>query len=300
MKNNKKLLSVIIISFEDTSLVMKRAIKSVEDQSYGNTEIILVNANRENSDYDKGLREDMQEYPEIKVIDCPSEKGELALAKNAGAEASHGEYIGFLKAKFAWNPEYAENQIKVLKENPDVALVMCGSWDEEDDAFSQTYKTSPEMPESLKKDNLRLLDIPVVSVSQIMFRRETFLELHGFDVMIRKQDEYDIWLRAYEKYRIAFVERNLVCNYVDKSTLKKSKMIMDVVGYLQLYSKHKSTYDRNPEKKLELYTRISQCYMNSKYIYCWIKYAVKIKLLRIRLYKPGFLKILKKKRDNNR
>lgn len=293
MEEVKKLLSVIIISYEEPSLILKRAVNSVMEQSYDNTEIILVNANRKNSDYDLGLIEDMQEYPNINLISCPSEKDELAVAKNIGVEASNGEYIGFLRAKYAWNPQYAETQIKVLNEQPDVALVICNAWEEEDDVFSSDYKTLQEN-ECSDEELIKNLNKSEFSASQIIFRRETFMELHGFDFLIRRQDEYDMWLRAYEKYKIAYVGKNLVCNYVDKSTLKKSKMIIDVVGYLQLYSKHKEIYDAYPEKKIELYSKISESYINSRHVYCWFKYMIKIKLLRITVDKFKFLHRLKK------
>ena len=68
------LLSIIIISYENPSLILRRAIQSVLEQSYKNYEVILVDANEEGNPYSLGLREDMEKYPGILVISCPSNK----------------------------------------------------------------------------------------------------------------------------------------------------------------------------------------------------------------------------------
>ena len=138
------LLSIIIISYENSSLILRRAIQSVLEQSYKNYEVILVDANKEGNAYSLGLREDMEKYPEIPIISCPSKKGEFAVAKNQGAEQANGTYLAFLMAGDAWNQECASSQIEVLEENSDIALAFCQSWQQEDDALSVCYKTAPE------------------------------------------------------------------------------------------------------------------------------------------------------------
>ena len=68
------LLSIIIVSYENSSLILRRALQSVLEQSYKNYEIILVDANESGNAYSLGLREDMEHYPDIPVISCPSRK----------------------------------------------------------------------------------------------------------------------------------------------------------------------------------------------------------------------------------
>ena len=62
------LVSVVILSFEDPSLVLRRAIRSVLDQNLDQCQVVLVDANPPDSDYSLGLREDMERYPEIPVL----------------------------------------------------------------------------------------------------------------------------------------------------------------------------------------------------------------------------------------
>lgn len=281
------LLSIIIISYENSSLVLKRAIQSVKEQKYSNYEIILVDANEEKSAYSLGLREDIEKQPDISLVSCPSKQGEFALAKNKGAEAAKGEYIAYLKASDAWNSECTEKQIKVLQEKKETGLVFCHSWSQEEDAFSTEYRNPPVevSKEKEKREEDFLYQESICSISQVMFRSEVFYEMRGFDINMKGQDEYDLWLRIASKYRIMGIEENLVCSYVEKDTLKKTHKLLDVIGYLQLYSKHKEMYDKNPVSKVILYKKIAACYKDSYYYLQWMQYILKIKILERKIIK---------------
>ena len=279
------LLSIIIISYETSSLILRRAVTSVLEQSYRNYEMILVDANDSASDYSLGLREDMEEFPDIKVISCPSGKGEFAAAKNAGAAQANGTYLAFLMAKDAWNQECAASQIEVLEEHPDIALVFCHSWLQEEDALSTGYRMAPDLPDRTEQEVRNVSPEAIHSVSQVIFRRTAFEDMLGFDTHIRRQDDYDMWLRISEKAKIAAVDQNLVCSYVERDVIRKTHKLIDVVGYLQLYSKHHDLYRKNPAYRLELYRKIAACYKEENYYFTWLKYAVRIKVLEMRLGK---------------
>lgn len=279
------LLSIIIVSYQNSSLVLRRAIRSVQEQSYQNYEIILVDANAKGSDYSLGLREDMEKFPEIPVITCPCEKGELAAAKNQGAAQAAGVYLAFLMGRDAWNQECAASQIEVLEEHPDVGLVFCHSWTQDEDAFSTRYQYAPDSDGFSPAPGGLLTEETIHSVSQVMIRKSVFESLLGFDTRIRRQDDYDMWLRLSAKNRIAAVDQALVCSYMDRDVLKKSRKLIDVVGYLQLYSKHDSFYKSNPAEKLELYKKIAACYKSEKYFFPWLRYAARLRLLELRVGK---------------
>lgn len=278
------MLSIIIISYENSSLVLRRAIQSVLGQSYSNCEIILVDANEEGSDYSLGLREDMEAYPQIPVLPCPSQKGGFAAAKNLGASRADGTYLAFLMAGDAWNQECASSQIEVLREREEVALVFCQSWQQEEDALSTRYRNAPA-PALMAETGGALVPEAIQSVSQVMFRRSVFDDMLGFDTKIHRQDDYDMWLRVARKNKIASIDQNLVCSYVDKGVIKKTHKLIDVVGYLQLYSKHRGVYRKNPSARYELYRRIAACYKEERYYFAWLKYEMKIRMLGMRLGK---------------
>ena len=281
-EGTEKLLSVVLVSYRDPSLTLRRAVRSVQEQSYRHFELILVDANEEGDPYSLGLREDMALFPRVRLLACPCPGGALADAKNCGARAARGEYLAFLLARFAWNPVCAEMQIACLEEHPEVGMTFCSAWRQEEDALSESYRRPPEETADAA-GGAAVFDAPASgSVSQVLFRRSVFEELDGFDRRIRR-DDHDLWLRVLKRYRILSVDRDLVCRYVDRGTLRRSHRVIDVVGYLQLYSKHKELYDKNPQAKLALFEKIAACYRAVHSVPNWLRFAAKVRLLRWRL-----------------
>lgn len=279
------LLSIVIVSYEDSSLFLQRVIQSVYEQSYDNCEMILVDANDPESAYSLGLREDMEHYPDICLISCPCRKESFAAAKNAGAQQAGGTYLAFLMPGDVWNHEFASSQIEVLEERPEVALVFCNRGMSEEDVLDTEYRKTPESVAGMEDlDDVFQKEI-VGSVSQMMFRRSCFEDVHGFDTRIYKKDDYDLWIRIMKKYKIAAVSQNLVCSYVEKSVLKKSHELIDVVGYLQLYSKHQDFYKKNDGARMELFRNIAGCYRQSHRYIAWMKFNRKRKLLERKMRK---------------
>ena len=281
-EGTEKLLSVVLVSYRDPSLTLRRAVRSVQEQSYRHFELILVDANEEGDPYSLGLREDMALFPRVRLLACPCPGGALADAKNCGARAARGEYLAFLLARFAWNPVCAEMQIACLEEHPEVGMTFCSAWRQEEDALSESYRRPPQESDEAA-GGAAVFDAPASgSVSQVLFRRSVFEELDGFDRRIRR-DDHDLWLRVLKRYRILSVDRDLVCRYVERSTLRRSHRVIDVVGYLQLYSKHKELYDKNPQAKLALFEKIAACYRAAHSVPDWLRFAAKVRLLRWRL-----------------
>lgn len=275
------LVSVVILSFEDPSLVLRRAIRSVLDQNLDQCQVVLVDANPPDSDYSLGLREDMERYPEIPVLSCPCKKGRFATAKNMGASATQGKYLAYLMGSDAWNQNCASAQVEELEKEPGLGMVFCQRWMVEEDAFSTEYCTEPE--ERQNREPGRMIQDEIQSVSQVMFRRSCFEELHGFDTRIDRQEDYDMWLRVGNKYKIASVDRNLVCSYLELGMVKKAFRLVDVVGYLQLYAKHEELYKKYPWGRLDLYRKIAACYKEARYYLPWARYRLKILWLEYRL-----------------
>lgn len=67
-EGTEKLLSVVLVSYRDPSLTLRRAVRSVQEQSYRHFELILVDANEEGDPYSLGLREDMALFPRVRLL----------------------------------------------------------------------------------------------------------------------------------------------------------------------------------------------------------------------------------------
>ena len=242
------LLSIIIVSYRDSSLLLKRTIQSV--QTFEDYELVLTDANERGSACSKGLAEDMESYPDIPVICGEWKNCDLAAAKNAGAARAGGTYLTFLTTHDVWNLQCAKKQLEVLQADPDVGLTFGCMWEP-----------------------------AVSSVSQVIFRRTVFEQLLGFDTRIHGDAEYDIWRRLSDKYKIAAVNNDQTVDFVGKRVLKRSRGLIDAVGYQQLYSRNRNMYRKNAEARAKLYRRMAYCYREKKYLFSWLNYTVRSRVL---------------------
>lgn len=100
----------VIIPFYKGSNLLREALKSVFEQTYENTEIILVN---------DGSPEDLSELlfefnTKIKYVE--KENGGAASARNKGISLASGDFIAFLDADDIWLPTKLEKQIPFMIE----------------------------------------------------------------------------------------------------------------------------------------------------------------------------------------
>jgi hypothetical protein len=104
----------VIMPFYNRIDVVTRSIVSVQQQSYNNWELLLIN---------DGSTEDIEEIEEftakdkrIRLIDLKDNVG-AAQARNIGIEAATGKFIAFLDSDDLWNHQKLEKQINFMLEN---------------------------------------------------------------------------------------------------------------------------------------------------------------------------------------
>lgn len=109
----KKGLVSIIVPVYNAERFLEDTIKTVENQSYENWELLLVNdCSKDNSKKiaDKYLSN------KIKWIDMEKNSG-AALTRNKGIEKSTGEFLCFLDADDLWDEDKLKKQIEFMRNN---------------------------------------------------------------------------------------------------------------------------------------------------------------------------------------
>lgn len=109
---DRKLCSVIIPMY-NCSGTIKQAIQSVQDQSYENLEILVIN----DQSIDRSLEivnELAKKDKRIHVIENKKNLG-VAQSRNIGFENARGEYIALLDGDDIWEPNKLEQQIALLQ-----------------------------------------------------------------------------------------------------------------------------------------------------------------------------------------
>lgn len=118
----KDLLSVVI-PYYNLGNVLPETIESIKESEYKNYEIIIVNdgsTDKESIDVLKNYENDKQ----IRIINIEN-KG-LANARNVGAEAARGEFVGFIDADDKIDKTFYRRAIDILHQYSNVSYVY--SW----------------------------------------------------------------------------------------------------------------------------------------------------------------------------
>ena len=104
----------IIVPVQNSEKFIKDTIKTVQEQTYNNWELILVNdCSVDNSK--KIIEKEIKKDKRIKLINLKENSG-AAIARNTGIDNAKGKYIAFLDADDLWEKEKIEKQINFMKE----------------------------------------------------------------------------------------------------------------------------------------------------------------------------------------
>lgn len=201
-----KEVSVIIPAYNRAHCI-KASVESVLNQTYPVKEIIIA---------DDCSRDNTQEVIEqmgddrIRYVRLPENRG-AGGARNFGAALASGEYIAFHDSDDRWDPEKLAKQMAYYEKHPECGLVYNAfsvllSGKEEPSIFPDMHSgrklEGNILPELLLKNTI---DAPTM-----LFRREVFEGLGGFDESMRSLEDWDLALRVARRYPIGFVPEVLL------------------------------------------------------------------------------------------
>jgi teichuronic acid biosynthesis glycosyltransferase TuaG len=109
-----ELVSIITPTFNAEKFI-RATIESVQNQSYQNWEMILVDDDSTDKTIDI-IKEFAQKDNRLKLTELPKNSGN-GFARNVALEKSIGKYIAYLDADDLWFPMKLEKQIQFLKTN---------------------------------------------------------------------------------------------------------------------------------------------------------------------------------------
>ena len=185
---SQPLVSIVIPCYRDAK-TLAYAIDSVLRQTYSAIEIIVVNDASPESDE---IEQVLERFPSITYVVNKINLG-LAASRNIGLKKSRGEYIAFLDADDEYHPKKIEFQINHVADKDAVACDL--------EVFSNQSPRILDLNE-LNQEHIGTVDniwkislFNYLTGASILVRRDTLLDLGGYDEGLRSCEDYDLWLR---------------------------------------------------------------------------------------------------------
>jgi glycosyltransferase involved in cell wall biosynthesis len=196
------LVSVVIPAY-NAAAYLGETLRSVQAQTYRNIEILVV---------DDGSTDDTAAIAARFGVRCLTQPNQgQAAARNAGIRAANGRYIALLDADDLWEPEKLQLQVALL-EQTGLAWAYCDGYDFDSDTGQTSYQFSQVYTLHTGHILRPLLLIDFIVAATPLIRRDVFDAVGGFDEspLLRRREDWDMWLRIAAHYPIGLVARPLV------------------------------------------------------------------------------------------
>lgn len=116
LNNNQKKTTVSIITpAYNAGRFIAETIKSVQNQTFHNWELIVIDDNSQD-DTGKIVQELIKQDRRIRLIQLTNNVGN-SMARNVGLKAASGRYIAFLDSDDIWLPEKLKRQLTFMSDN---------------------------------------------------------------------------------------------------------------------------------------------------------------------------------------
>lgn len=216
MQNDSPLVS-IIIPVHNGEKYIKESINSCLNQTYINTEIVVVDD--ASTDNTVSL---LKEYGnQIKVISVEKQNG-LGNVINIGIRASKGKYIARMDADDVMYPTRLERQVEYLENNPDCVAVG-GQIDMIDESGNVTgHREYPLTDRELRK-NLFLFQ-PFAHPA-VTLRKDTLEEIGLYPEDMWKVEDVKLFLTLSTKGKFANMPDTVLKYRLTFNTQSQSKML---------------------------------------------------------------------------
>jgi len=276
-------ISVIIPVYNAEDTIVE-TINSVLNQTFEDFELIIINDGSTDRTLDviKIFKDNR-----ISVHTFPN-SGPSA-ARNRGIEIAKGEYISFIDADDLWLENKLENQIDVLKKNPEYEVVY--SWTVYIDENGNYLH--PLRPVKFEGDvyEKMLLNNFIGSGSNILLSKSSLESLGHFDIDLNYGEEWDLYIRLSKTYKFILVKDFHVFYRRKLNSLSSNVSVLEDSS-VKILNKYGVRFSQ--DKKKSINEALSNIKLYSSYLYLTglnneIRWRVSYEKLReaIDIYPPS-------------
>ncbi|BAY25923.1 glycosyltransferase involved in cell wall biogenesis [Calothrix sp. NIES-2100] len=233
-------VSVVVPAY-NVSGYLEAALFSVECQSFGDYEVLIVDDGSTDETAEIALTFSRRDS-RFQLLQKPN--GGLSSARNYGLHHAQGEYIALLDGDDTYHPDKLAVHIAKLDKSPEIGVTYSASRAIRDDG-QVTFMSLSGKP-IVNNILLALLCKNFIGHgSNAVFRRCLIDEVGEFDETLRSSEDIDFWLRiaATERWRF-YREPRILCYY----RVRPSGLSFNVAQMQRSQEQVlKSAYERSPE-----------------------------------------------------
>lgn len=182
----KDMLSVVLSTYNRSDR-LRKAIKSVVDQTYPDWELVVVDDN--SKDNTEAVVESFKD-DRIKYIKRTKNFGNDTRPKNEGVMASRGEYIAFLDDDNQFRPDHLAILLKEIEKDDKFDVVYGDRW-----LIDETKKIKPQVGVSMDFNEEVLMKRNFIDTSDVLMKRSAIFDVGGWDERYRKYVDWNLWVR---------------------------------------------------------------------------------------------------------
>jgi len=184
------LVTIVTPAYNSAGFIAE-TIASALAQTHGDFELIVVDDGSTDDTIDVVHRTAAGD-PRVIVMSSPH--GGPAAARNVALEAARGRYLALLDSDDVWMPSYLEEQIRLLEQTPDCAIVTANAINR-----GGVLDGRPIWPQT---SGVRVMTMRDVILEQnavcimAVFRRCVLDRIGLFDRAFTGNEDYEFWMRA--------------------------------------------------------------------------------------------------------
>lgn len=254
------MVTAIITTYKRDANIVERALCSIENQTYKDIEILIIDDNELGSAYTEGLKTMCNAHPAARYLTQSGNKGACS-ARNFGIANAKGKYVAFLDDDDEWLPEKIERQLEVIEENEEIGMVYCCGYEyNSDEDTTCDYFNIKRFKKEINFEDLLAGDC-IGSTSQPLIRRNVIEQAGGFWEEQPARQDYEMWIRISMRARILGIKDKLFIHYKHDGEQVSKSSKRAFVGYYNIYKRYYQYYQKNKAAKRAI---IRSCYCASR------------------------------------
>ncbi|MCF2150857.1 glycosyltransferase family 2 protein [Desmonostoc muscorum LEGE 12446] len=204
----------VILSTYNRENYLNNCIDSVINQTFKDWELIVVDDGSQDNTFTV-VNPYLQKFNNVRYLKHQNRKA--AYGRNAGIQASFGNYITFIDSDDTYKTNHLESRFEYMRANPEIDLIE-GGYEIEEEFFVADYFKPGEK-----------ISIRECVVGGTFFgKRKVFWELKGFN-NIHYGEDADLWSRAEKIFKTQRIKEPESYVYT-RSETSTTKIFMDNIS----------------------------------------------------------------------